>query len=75
MPSCRDCKLYDLDAVKNARGAIMSNRVAQCLWKSTETWPIGVDERHTIRPQGRYMQPNDVHRCQRFIKRNEHMEG
>lgn len=71
MPRCRDCKLYDLDAVKNARGAIMSNRAAQCLWKSTEVWPVSVAESLNGRTWTSKMQPNDVHRCQRFIPRGE----
>jgi hypothetical protein len=67
MARCRDCKLYDLDAVKNARGAILSNRAAQCLWISKETLPASV--RDTRRPTAGWMQPNDGDRCQRFIKR------
>lgn len=71
MPRCRDCKLYDLDAVRNARGAVMSNRVARCLWKSTEVWPVSVMESMNGRPRAGFMSPNDEHRCQRFIKREE----
>jgi hypothetical protein len=71
MAKCRDCKLYDLDAVKNARGAVMSNRVARCLWESTETWPVSVWESTNKRPRSGYMHPNDGDRCQRFIKRIE----
>lgn len=70
MPRCRDCKLYDLEAVKSKSGAILSNRVARCLWKSTETWPVSVEGRFgNTRPRAGRMEPNEVHRCQRFIKR------
>lgn len=67
MPRCRDCKLYDLDAVKSASGAVLSSRVGACLWKSTETWPESVRGWRNKRPEASYMQPNEVHRCQRFI--------
>lgn len=69
MVRCRNCKLYDLDRVRNARGSIMSNRAAPCLWKSTETWPASVVPGLNRRPEPGFMQPNDGDRCQRFIKR------
>jgi hypothetical protein len=68
---CRDCKLYDLDRTKNARGAVLRNRVARCLWKSTETWPVSVNAGLNRRPEPSYMQPDDGDRCQRFIKRDQ----
>ena len=68
MPVCKDCKLYDLEAVKSKSGAVLSNRVGACLWKSTETWPVSVHER-TARPATHKMPPNEPHRCQRFIPR------
>lgn len=68
MPRCRDCKLYDLEAVKSASGAVMSNRVAQCNWKSTEVWPVSVWSHINRRATAGKMQPNEVHECQRFIK-------
>lgn len=71
MPRCRDCKLYDLDKVKSKSGAVLSNRAARCLWQSTEVWPESVREGpFNRRPTTGYMQPNEQHRCQRFIKRN-----
>ena len=69
MPRCRDCKLYDLDAVKNTAGRVMSHWVARCLWTSTEVWPESVDAFFSSRPRPARMEPNAVHRCQRFIKR------
>lgn len=69
MAKCRDCKLYDLDAVKNARGSVMSNRAARCLWVSTEVWPASVMESTNSRAKAGYMEPNDGERCKRFIKR------
>lgn len=71
MPRCRDCKLYDLDAVKSKSGAVLSAKAAQCLWKSTEVWPASVMDAFNRRPTAGYMQPNVDHRCQRFIKREQ----
>lgn len=68
MARCRDCKLYDIDAVRNARGAVLSNRVGRCLWTSTEVYPASVRDGH-MRPMPSYMTPNGGDRCQRFIKR------
>ena len=70
MPRCRDCKLYDLDAVKSKSGAVLRNRVGKCLWVSTEVWPEHV-ESGASRATGGYAEPNTHHRCQRFIKRQE----
>ena len=70
MARCRDCKLYDLDAVRSKSGAVLSNRVARCLWVSTEVWPASASEHLNSRPQVGYMAPNDGQRCQRFIKRD-----
>jgi hypothetical protein len=68
MARCRDCRLYDLDAVKNARGAIMRNRVGRCLWKSTEVYPASL-AKDAYRMSGGWMEPDDGARCKRFIKR------
>lgn len=64
---CRDCCLYDLDAVRNARGAVMSNKAARCLWQSTEPWPVSVTEKR--RPSPGWMEPNVMHDCQTFQPR------
>jgi len=68
VPQCRDCKLYDLDRVKNARGAIMSKRAARCRWESKEQWPTAVIESMNRRPKATYMPPNVEHRCPCFQK-------
>lgn len=69
MSACRNCALYDLDAAKNAAGAVLKRRSAECLWKSTETWPVSVTPSMNRRPEPSYMQPDDGARCGRFIKR------
>ena len=71
MPRCRDCKLYDLDAVRSKSGAVLSNRAGKCLWVSTEIWPESAAHGWgNRRPEAGRMSPNEVHNCQRFIKRN-----
>lgn len=69
MARCRDCTLYDLDAVRSKSGSVLSHKVGRCLWVSTETWPASVALSMNSRPRPNYMQPNDGDRCQRFIKR------
>lgn len=71
MPRCRDCKLFALEDVQSKSGAILANRVGRCLWVSTEKWPESVSESLNSRPWTSRMQPNDNHRCQRFIPRGD----
>lgn len=66
MPRCRDCKLYNLDGVKNARGAVLSNRAAQCMWKSKEAYPSSIYA--PPRLEGGWMPPNAIHDCRCFQK-------
>ena len=68
MPRCRDCKLYDLDAVKDTAGRVQSRWAARCLWKSTEVWPVSVPAL-SGRVVAGSMEPNVYHRCPRFIQR------
>jgi len=70
MASCRECKLYDLDATKDKVGRVLKSRVARCLWESTETWPDSVITSINGRPTVSKMQPDDGQRCKRFIKRD-----
>lgn len=69
MARCRDCKLYDLDATRNARGAVLKNRTARCLWKSREQWPASVMDHLNRKPTAGRMQPDDGERCPCFQKR------
>ena len=68
MPRCRDCTLYDLEAVQSKSGAVLSSRSGQCLWVSTEVYPVSVHG-HMRRVTAGWMAPNKQHRCPRFIKR------
>lgn len=70
MTRCRDCALYDLDAVKNKAGAVLSTRAAKCNWESTEIYPASA--RHpNRRPDLFYMEPNVVHDCKTFVQRKK----
>jgi hypothetical protein len=68
---CRDCKFYDLDAVRSKSGAILSNRAARCLWQSTEVWPISVASSLNRRPTPSHMEPNEGAQCQVFNPRGD----
>lgn len=63
MSTCRHCVLYDLDATKNAKGAVLRNRTARCLWKSTEEWPASV---YAARPHPSFMEPDEGKDCPCF---------
>lgn len=39
---CRDCAHYDLQSVLSKNGRVLANRVARCLWQSTEVYPASV---------------------------------
>lgn len=49
-PTCRDCIFFDIDSVKNKRGYVMRDWVAQCKWESTEPWPKSINTDLTRRP-------------------------
>jgi len=65
---CRDCTLFDLEAVKNRVGGIMRNWGGKCLWKSREAYPISLLHWET-RPQPGHMQPDQGEGCPCFVKR------
>lgn len=70
MTSCRDCALYDLDAVKGRTGRVQSHKVARCLWVSTEVYPASKSQ-WDRRPTTHWMQPNDGADCACFTPRTE----
>lgn len=67
MPRCRDCALYDLDAVKNARGAVMSNWLGGCGWTYPDM-PDSLIGRNGL-PRPMRMQPSDGTECATFVPR------
>lgn len=69
MSSCKECRLWDIDAAKDRAGRVRSNLVALCLWESREVWPLSCNTVTNRRPQPGYMTAKDGHRCPRFIKR------
>lgn len=69
MPMCKDCTLYDLDAVKDKAGRIQKSWAGKCLWVSKEVWPVSVT--YGTRVTAGHMEPTEMHQCQRFIKRED----
>lgn len=68
MAMCRDCKLYDLDAVKDKAGRVRKDRVGRCLWESKEVLPLSI-RGNPMKLVGGWMEPNDGNGCKRFIPR------
>ena len=65
--ACRDCKFYDLEAIKNKAGRVMRDKVARCNWRSTEVWPSSVEGRFgNSRPSPTFMEPDDGANCPCF---------
>jgi hypothetical protein len=70
--TCRYCEYYDLSTAKSASGAVLSNRVALCLFpieRLERKVPLSVQRFRgpAIAPPG-YMQPNDGTGCPQFVK-------
>ena len=72
MATCRECKLFDLDACKDKAGRVLKSRAARCLWVSKEQWPVSVMRAGlgNRRAEAGYCQPTDGNRCPCFIKRD-----
>lgn len=71
MATCRDCKLYDLDATRSKSGAVLSRKAARCLWVSKEQWPVSVTQSLNSRPKAGWRQPDDGAGCPCFQKRDK----
>jgi hypothetical protein len=71
MTRCRDCALYDLDAVKDKAGRVRSGWTAKCRWLSTEDYPLSALS-NGYRPVVGYMEPNQGDGCPCFIERTGH---
>lgn len=64
---CRNCRFYNVDAVKNASGAVLRGRVARCMWVSIEVYPSSVTRSGgNYRPTAGYMEPYDGSDCPTF---------
>lgn len=66
--NCKDCKLFDIEAVKDKAGRVRKSKYAKCLWISTEQYPISLSYDH-VRPVARYVAASDGERCPCFQKR------
>ena len=65
--TCRDCRLFDLSAVKSKSGAVMNSRPARCLWKSKEVRPLSLLNFSVGWLTPNYMRANDGDGCPCFI--------
>lgn len=67
MATCRECKLFDLEACKDKAGRVRKTWAAKCLWKprALPCWAAG----RGVMSASAYMQPDDGHGCQCFVKR------
>ena len=68
MATCRECKLFDLDACKDKAGRVRKDRAGKCNWVSKEQWPLSVDT-YTARLCATYMRPDEGFGCPCFIRR------
>jgi hypothetical protein len=68
--TCRDCKLFDLEAAKDKAGRVQSKKPVPCLWLSKEQYPVSIREYISgARPRAGYVTAKDGYRCPCFQKR------
>jgi hypothetical protein len=65
--TCRNCKLYDLDATKDKAGRVRKDRIAECLWTNKRRFPVSLIAHPdwTLGP----MRPDDGASCPCFVER------
>ena len=66
MATCRECKLFDIDAAKDKVGRVRKSRLAKCLWVSKEQYPNALYS--FGRPTAGYTSSADGFGCKCFIK-------
>jgi hypothetical protein len=64
--TCRDCKLFDLEAAKDKAGRVQSSRVVPCLW---QYGALPISLRCHSMPHPGYVTAKDGHHCPCFQKR------
>lgn len=68
-PSCRSCGWWERTQAMDAAGRIRRDRVARCLWESTEPYPVSVVTSYfgaSGRPKGGYTAADDGANCACF---------
>ena len=68
---CRNCRLYDIDNVKDKAGRVRAGRSAKCRWEfPIGAWPDSIypEDRHLTK---RFMLPNDGAWCAAFEERKD----
>jgi hypothetical protein len=67
--TCRECKLFDIEAAKDKAGRVRKANAVKCLWESKEQYPISIrGYLSDQRPKAGYVTSVDGHRCKCFQK-------
>lgn len=69
MATCKECKLFDIEAAKDKAGRVRSNWPVLCQWKSKEKYPFSVRGEWNTRPMAGYVTAKDGNGCPCFQKR------
>lgn len=69
--TCKECNLWDIEAAKDKAGRIRKDKMARCLWVSTEIFPLSVFEVFVHRQKSGYMQAQDGEGCKCFLPRGK----
>jgi len=68
--TCRDCKLWDIDAARDKAGHVRKDRPAKCLWVSKEQYPESIGSWKN-RPTAHNMYADYGKNCKCFHKREK----
>lgn len=70
MATCRDCKLFDIEAAKDKAGRVQSQWYVRCLWESKEQYPVAL-RFGSSRPQAGRTNSNAGKGCKCFQNRSD----
>ena len=66
--TCKDCKLFDIEAAKDKAGRVQKQWAVRCLWVSTEQYPLSMHA-FTSRPKTTHVTADYGDKCPCFQKR------
>jgi hypothetical protein len=69
--TCKTCKHYDLDAVKNKAGRIQPGWAGRCLWQFDYPMPLSITRSRWPAPRAGYMEPGEGEGCPTWGARDE----
>lgn len=64
--TCKECKLWDIEAAKNKAGRTHKDSLARCLWVSTYIFPTSVPY-----VRAGYTEAQDGEGCKCFVPRGK----